>query len=402
MTAFLRLLAAALVLAASAAPAGAHTRSETQSVWRILGSTVHLTFTIPDLEARRLGEAGNLPESDQLGAYLAGRVAVLHGADECARGPAQAVAASPGFQRFEFAFECPDANDLSLHSAAFFDLVPTHVTYAQIIPETGDFISQLIVADNQTLALSTATGQSELQNAGLFEYVFLGIEHIFTGYDHQAFILALILLSQRLRDLVFVVTGFTLGHSLSLSLAVLGILRPETAYIDSLVSLTIAMVAAENIAHSSHRTRTIALAFGGLLLAFAVAHIMGFPGLPITILLGAGIFAVCYMMMSGHIKDAARLRLIVTFAFGTIHGFSFAASLIDMRLPAGRLAELLVGFNVGVEFGQLAVVAVILTLVAILGRLRLTLPRPIVVDVMSAALVGLGLYWFMTKGYALA
>jgi hypothetical protein len=108
------------------------------------------------------------------------------------------------------------------------------------------------------------------------------------------------------------------------------------------------------------------------------------------------------MEMSGHIRDAARLRLIVTLVFGTIHGFSFAANLLEMRLPAGRLAQLLVGFNSGVEIGQLAVVGVILSFVYILERLKLTLPRPIVVDVLSSALVGIGLYWFFSRGYALA
>jgi predicted benzoate:H+ symporter BenE len=71
-----------------------------------------------------------------------------------------------------------------------------------------------------------------------------------------------------------------------------------------------------------------------------------------------------------------------------------------MRLPTGHLAQLLVGFNVGVEIGQLAVVAVLLGIVAVLTRLKLTLPRPITVDVLSGILIALGLYWFVSRGYA--
>ncbi len=310
------------------------------------------------------------------------------------------MAASSGFKRYEFAFKCSDPSNMSIHSSAFFALVPTHVTYAQLITDKGQFISQLLNADQQTLRLSSASGQSPLQSASFLQYIAMGIDHIFTGYDHQAFLLALVLLSSRLRDLIFVVTGFTIGHSISLSLAVTGVIRPHAEYIDSLVGLTIALIAAENIADSAHRRGTIALAFGGIMMAFALASFAGLNGLPFYLVIGAAVFATNYMMMAGFIKDAARLRLVVTLIFGTIHGFSFAANLLEMRLPAGRLAELLIGFNAGVEIGQLAVVGVLLTGLALLRRFKLTLPRAITVDVLSAVLVALGLYWFVSRGYA--
>ncbi len=400
---FVRLILSAFVAASGFwMPAAAHTRSETQSVWRIAGSTVHLTFTVPEIESRRLTKDASQPSDAELSKYLAANLGVLDHEKACDRvGEIRTVQASTGFRRYDFTFQCPDAAEITIHSSAFFALVPTHTTYAQIVTEKGDFVEQLFNAGQQTLALSSATGQSPLQNASFFEYIGMGIMHIFTGYDHQAFLLALVLLSRRPRDLVFVITGFTIGHSISLSLAVLGVIRPHAEYIDSLVGLTIALVAAENLAHAANRTTTFALAFGGLLLAFTLAHLAGFGGLPVFLVAGAAIFAFSYMQMSGHIRDAARLRLIVTLVFGTIHGFSFAANLLEMRLPAGRLAQLLVGFNLGVELGQLAVVAVLLSVVAILVRLKLTLPRPMVVDVLSSALVGMGLYWFLSRGFAL-
>ena len=70
-----------------------------------------------------------------------------------------------------------------------------------------------------------------------------------------------------------------------------------------------------------------------------------------------------------------------------------------MRLPPGRLAELLVGFNCGVEVGQLTLVFVALLLVRMLMKLRLSLPRPIVVDTLSSALVGLGMFWFISRSF---
>jgi hypothetical protein len=403
MTRLSRLIVLLFALFASV-PAFAHTKSETQSVWRVVGSIVHVAFTIPDIELPRLAHPdGTLLSDAELIDYVRQRVTVLHNDMPCKRTEdVRPVAATQSFHRYEFAYTCPSPEGIAIHSSAFFDIVPTHVTYAQVITDKGDFISQLLTPEQQTLELSTASGESPLQSASFFTYILMGIDHIYTGYDHQAFLLALVLLSSRLRDLVFVITGFTIGHSISLSLAVLGILRPHAEYIDSLVGLTIALIAAENIADAAHRRGTVALAFGGLMAAFAVAHgVFGLPGLPFYLVLGAAIFAASYMMLAGFMKDAARLRLVVTLVFGTIHGFSFAANLLEMRLPTGRLAQLLVGFNVGVEIGQLLVVGVILAILALLVRFKLTLPRPITVDVMSAVLVGLGLYWFVSRGYAL-
>jgi hypothetical protein len=279
-------------------------------------------------------------------------------------------------------------------------MVPTHVTYAQIVTDRGEFISQLLTAQQQTLSLSSASGQSPLQNASFFEYIAMGIMHIFTGYDHQVFLLGLILISKRLRDLIFVITGFTIGHSVTLALATIGIIRPHAEYIDALIGLTIVLIAAENIGDSNHRSGTLASIMGSMLLLMALAKMTGLGGLPVYLLVGTAIFAVNYLMLSGHLKDAARLRLVVTLVFGLIHGFGFARNLLDMQLPTGRLAELLFGFNLGVEIGQLTLVCALLTAVWLLSRLRLTLPRPIVVDVASACVAGIGLYWFVSRSYA--
>ena len=110
--------------------------------------------------------------------------------------------------------------------------------------------------------------------------------HILTGVDHMSFLLGLILISRRLKDLAFVVTGFTLGHSATLALAVTGIVRPHAEYIDALVALTIALIGAENIAVSLKRPGTIALAFGGTLILMALLQLLGAGGLPALLLLG--------------------------------------------------------------------------------------------------------------------
>jgi hypothetical protein len=394
---------AALMICALAMLAGrasAHTKSETHSAWQIAGSTVHLTFTVPDIEAKRLTPDGAMPSDTVLGNYLATHVSAAAGDANCpATDEAQPVSAASGYRRFEFTFQCPAPAGIRLHSDAFYDLAFDHVNFAQIQTAEGGFTEQLITADKRTLDLS-GRAENRLQNAGFFEYVWLGVMHIFTGVDHQSFLIGLVLISRRVRDLIFVITGFTLGHSATLALAVTGIIRPHAEYIDALIGLTITLVGAENIAVATHKPRLVALGAAGLLFAMAAGRAAGLGGLPSLLVLGAGLFSANYLMISGHLRDAGRIRLAVTLIFGLIHGFGFASDLLEMRLPTGRLAELLVGFNLGVEIGQLTLVLGLIGVVALLVRLRLAIPRPIVVDVGSAFLVGLGLFWFVSRSYA--
>jgi hypothetical protein len=381
------------------APSAAHTLSESHSNWRIDGRIVHLTFTVPNAEARRLGTGGSLPAPSALGRYLSMHVMARSNGEACVQQQApEMLSAAPVVQQFEITFQCPQDRKFELGSSAFFELVPSHTNYAQIQTESGDFVEQLITRDRQVLDVTQASGH-ELESAGFFTYVGLGVWHIFTGLDHQAFLVGLILLSRRLKDLVFVITGFTVGHSLTLALAVTGVLRPHAEYIDALIGLTIALVGSEIVAGASGRRGFIALGLGALMALMALAKVLGFGGLPVLLLLGGGLAASCYLMISGRVLDAVRLRLGVTVVFGLIHGFGFAAGLLEMKLPARNLAELLFGFNLGVEVGQLTLVLSVVGLAALATRLAVRLPRRLVADLASMLLVAVGLYWFVSRSY---
>jgi hypothetical protein len=381
--------------------ATAHTRSESHSVWEINGQNVDLVMTIPGIEINRLATGNQAPSDDQVKDYLQARVYPIAGGQRCAVvPPIQTLSATAGFHKYDFTFRCATAQNLAIHSAAFVDLVASHTNFAQVQnAASGEFTEQLITAEHQTVEVTGGEG-SRLQTAGFLEFIRMGMMHIFTGVDHMSFLLGLVLISRRLRDLVFVVTGFTIGHSLTLALAVTGVLRPHAEYIDALVALTIALIGAENIVVQTKQPVPVALAVGGALLLMAVLGWLGFGGLPSLLLLGAGLFTANYLMISGRLRDAGRLRILITLVFGLIHGFGFAADLLQLQLPTHRLAELLVGFNFGVEIGQLMLVVGATLLVLTLTRLRWTLPRPIVVDVASTFLVGLGVFWFVSRSYA--
>ncbi len=385
-------------------PATAHTLSESHTTWRIDGAAVRVEVIVPDLEAKRLSASGrDLPSREAFATYLAARVGASSHGRECAtQRPPQALLATPGFWREELLFECPSSTDLELHFTAFFALVPSHTDFARIETASGDLSEQLFTDTHRETAVSGAGAENRLRSAGFATFVAMGIMHIFTGVDHMSFMLGLVLLSRRIRDLLFVITGFTLGHSLTLALAVTGVLRPDPQYIDALVALTIALIGAENVGDSTHRPLPVALSLGGLLLVMAALEVLGAPiALPFPLLLGGALFTACYLMLTGQLRDAARVRLLVTLVFGLIHGFGFAANLLEMRLPTDRLASLLIGFNVGVELGQVTVVLGALALVALCVRLRFTIPRPLFTDIAASLLVGEGLFWFLGRSVSL-
>jgi hypothetical protein len=396
---------AALLLGLAAAPiALAHTLSESISSWQVNGTQIRLQFIVPDLEARRLSATGReLPSAGAMGSYLAARVGARAGASPCALATgARALAAQPGFSRYEFEFRCPDARDLRIRSDAFYDLVPSHTDFARIQDSAGNFFEALLTREHREVPVTGVAAQDELQSAGLLQFIEMGMRHIFTGVDHMSFMLGLVLISRRVRDLLFVVTGFTIGHSLTLGLAVTGILRPDGQYIDALVALTIALIGAENIGDSTRHPLPVALGLGGLLCLMGLAKLLGVGiNLPMTLLIGGAIFAASYLLMTGQMRDAARVRLLVTLVFGLIHGFGFASSLLEMHLPEGRLAELLVGFNLGVEIGQVTVVLGALLIARLCVRAHLAMPRPLFTDLAASFLVGEGLYWFLGRTVAL-
>jgi hypothetical protein len=341
-----------------------------------------------------------MPSTAKLGAYVAKNVGVTAKGQPCqVTENAKAVTAAQGYVRYEFSFQCPSDQDLEIIDHAFFDIVPTHTNFAQVQTADGLFFEQLMTVDKQMLPVSGAAAENELAKANFLDYVRMGIMHIFTGVDHMSFLVGLVLISRRLRDLTFVITGFTIGHSITLALAITGVLRPHAQFIDALVALTIALIGAENIAVHTHRPALVAIGTAVLLLGMTALRLFGIGTLPVLLLFGAGLFTANYLMVSGHLRDAGKLRLVVTMVFGLIHGFGFAANLLEEKLPQSRLFQLLFGFNIGVEIGQLTLVLTLTAIVFLLRRWKLTLPRPMVVDFAASALVCVGMYWFIQRSF---
>ena len=181
--------------------------------------------------------------------------------------------------------------------------------------------------------------------AQIYDFIVLGVEHILIGYDHVMFLLALIAVGGRLLNLIKIVTAFTVAHSITLCLAALELVSLPGKWIEAGIALSIAYVAVENF----------------------------------------------------WIKRTDR-RWILTFIFGLVHGFGFANVLRDLGLPTRGLVASLFSFNIGVEIGQVAIVAIAYPLIAWLNRQ--SFQRPVML--MVSVLIGLfGLGWFIERVFDL-
>jgi hydrogenase/urease accessory protein HupE len=200
----------------------------------------------------------------------------------------------------------------------------------------------------QTVVFSPNNREFSLQPSAwqqIWSFLRLGIEHILTGYDHILFLISLLLLGGGLKYLLKIVTAFTVAHSVTLSLAVLNIVSLPTQWVESAIALTIVYVAAENFWRKS---------------------VQG--------------------------------RWQLTFGFGLIHGLGFAGILQEMDIPRSHLALALASFNVGVEMGQVVIVAIAFLL---LRQLQKVSWEPYFRRCISAAIVLVGLLWFVQRTFIL-
>ncbi len=190
-----------------------------------------------------------------------------------------------------------------------------------------------------TAALPSETTASQ----SVLGYYFLGVEHILTGFDHLLFLFALIVTGVGLRRAVGIITSFTVAHSMTLALSVLGVLRIPSSVVEPIIAFSVAWVAVENLLH----------------------------------------------------RDS-RHRWALTFLFGLAHGLGFAAALGNLATPGNSTPLFpLALFNLGVESGQLAVASLVLPLVWALKRS--TVAFALCTTVASLATVALGVSWLIQR-----
>ena len=391
----------ALVLLLATA-AQAHTRSTSFSSWEIDGTHASVRFDIPQYELTRLPWGIVAPPAlrPELAAYLTHALRLEAGGVACAvDGEPRALAAPPERAVVEWRLACPSAERLAIVSELLREPAPSHLHFAKL---RGARVTERVLtsaAPRWELPSASEDAPKPAIGSSVRAYVELGIEHIATGYDHLVFLLGLLLLAASARELITVVTGFTAAHSITLGLAALGRVQPDAAAIEALIGLSIALVALENGWLLGGRPRALPPATVLSLAALAGAAALGAGAIPAATYAGLAWFAACYFALLARSERPARLRFAVAFCFGLVHGFGFAGVLSEVALPQGRLLPALLGFNLGVELGQLAIVAAYFALTALASRFVANPARIRARGLANAFVCGLGVFWWISRGY---
>lgn len=219
---------------------------------------------------------------------------------------------------------------------------PIHQTFVNIY-EDGELRQQLIFnKDSSEHVYYTGTTQGAL--AVMRTFIPAGIHHILIGPDHVLFLIGLLLLGGTWWALVRIVTAFTLGHSLTLSLAALSLVMPPPRLIEPAIALSIIFVGADNLVRDSGRD----------------------------------------------------VRALVALVFGLVHGFGFANVLREFGLPGEALGWSLFSFNAGVEIGQLGIVLLVATALELIRR-RSHVVGYRVAWAGSIVVIAAGTYWFVER-----
>lgn len=397
------LVVAALVSTLLGPQAMAHNRSQSYSSWQLADSALTVVFTVQAREVTRLPPLeGNLLSLEALMvAHIQQTVSAATGERLCqAVGTPVALPAAPGYVRAKWAFDCNGAENTELRIDSFFSVAPGHVHYARIASGEGLPQEFLFTENSREHAVALSGGSNASFYTAFAQYLLLGMEHIFDGADHIAFLLALLLLIRNLRELVWIVSGFTIGHSITLTLAALGLAAPDIPVVEAVIGFTIAVVAIENIGAISGRNRQLGYLLSALLVLVGLVSIFLGRGLPLLTLCGLLVFSLAYLPLSTDQRIAIKMRPMLTLVFGLIHGFGFAGVLTDIGLPQERLVAALTGFNIGVEIGQLIIVTAAWLLVWAVNHSGLIRNHRLWLDTASASLCGLGLFWFVSRGFA--
>jgi hydrogenase/urease accessory protein HupE len=346
-------LLAVLVVSGTAA---AHAVGLSRGDYAMDGRSVAVTLTFargdvlvlaPSIDANADGvltddEIGRAAASLRTG--IADRIAVHSGDEACAFDAANASLTQGDGLVVHATYRCPSSStSATVDLAALLDELPTgHRHMARLLGQDRDVVLFRGVSA-LTLNASAAEGPSSAPRAGALQLFRMGIEHILTGYDHLLFLLGLVLVAPRARSLLPVVTAFTVAHSITLGVAVLGLWTPPSRIVEPAIALSIAYVGVENV------------------------------------------------LSSGSVGKRWR----VTFPFGLIHGFGFASALRELALPRQAVPVALLSFNLGVEAGQLAVLAAMIPLVVLARRARWLEGARARVPSLGVAVVGA--VWFVAR-----
>ncbi len=395
-----------LLLAALLTPSHAHNKSLSFSDWIWDGERLTVSFTAPARDVTLLPEIAPARDlSHALALHIEKYIRLIQINTPCQleRGFTKSPA-HDGYIRVSGRYRCfNNESSIEIQNNAFFNLARSHVHFARLSLSASreeDAVEILFTAtqrshmiapgDEGKIARTTKFGDA------LSSHFWLGVEHILSGIDHLAFVFCLLLIGRSRRETLWLITGFTLGHSLTLALAVLGLVTADPPVVEALIGFSILLVAAERILgrNGLMPMTGIIMALIFFILSFLFAL---FPhGFGLAVWAGMMLFCLTYGSLIRSADDTKYWAPMMTVAFGLIHGFGFAGLLVDIGLPTDALAPALLGFNLGIEVGQLLI---FLPLVLFGPYVLEELPEPPIkwADMAAFILAAFGMFLFVSR-----
>ncbi len=339
---------------------GRYELTETNVRGDIVLASVDVARAFPSIDT---DESGTLSadEMERGGAIVArelvGRIAVSADGRSCPTSSSAATLTEQDGVEVRFDAACTARPRKMTIRCGFLDVLPASHHHIAVVVTARDRppFEALVVAGSADVSIDVAAPSSSRSFRAL---LILGVEHILTGYDHLVFLFGLIVMGGRARSLVLALTAFTVAHSIALALAVLGVWAPSPSIVEPAIALSIAYVGVENLVRARLDARR--------------AKVTDTPA-----------------------RDQARGRWRITFPFGLVHGFGFAGALAAIGLPRASVPAALLAFNLGVELGQLAVLALVLPLLTWARRWRVV--REPGTKGANVAIIAAGVVWFVLR-----
>jgi hypothetical protein len=301
---------------------------------------------------------------------------------------------STGYITLFWVMDC-ESKEIEINFDLFFKNDSSHTHIATFIIDSEAKPEKVFTSSDRNWKET----DKKTEEASLFQsfqdYFDLGFNHILSGFDHLAFLLALLILNLPIKRLIIIVTGFTIGHSITLALGALDMIEPASQLVEALIGYSIVIIAVETVASITnyHKpyNRTLIYISCLLLIFFTL---FGYSKFLIG-LAGVSIFSYCYLSLISIHRDFS-ITFIVTCLFGLIHGFGFAGNLASIGLMEGRLLPAILGFNLGVEFGQILVGFILALLLYYLNKFMYKNMDNLRVY-LASGLACIGTFWFLER-----
>lgn len=384
-------------------------QARSSASWQLSGKSITMIFTINKVDSKSLLARAGLLGEQVLIDFLSENISVNIAQNNCFVADKKSLPSTASFQRISLTHQCNEnISNIQVNLEQFFSDSPQHIHFIQFKIADKFITNKMLTKRAPDFSWTTIDDDvnevsegSHITNTSVFvTYLLLGYEHILIGMDHLAFLLAMFILITKPKSVLLLITGFTIGHSITLSLMALKIMQPNILWVEALIAFSILLIAIENIIILGSNTNRIIWA--GLLLLFSLVLLKHEQTSLVIALCGLMVFFACYITLIG-LKCAEKSdgntlhwRLLVTLLFGMIHGFGFASVLTQIGLPKTDIITGLIAFNIGVELGQLSFVALSSVFLYLLFKIA-PLHRKLYLQVMSSILSGIGVYWFVSR-----